>query len=215
MFDPPIFDLWQLALFLSAATVLAVMPGPGIFYVTARTLAGGRGVGLASSVGLGIGGLVHIAAGALGVSALVMASAEAFAVLKFAGALYLVYLGIKTWREARPATETLSIPPVGLRHAFREGVIVEALNPKTAAFFLAFLPQFVDLQAGNVALQFVVLGTISTLLNVAMDVVIAFAASAVRDRLAARPTILQRMRQASGAILCALGVTLAFARRPA
>ena len=209
------FDPWHFILFLSAATLLAVMPGPGIFYVTARTLAGGRGVGLASSVGLGLGGLVHVVAGALGVSALVMASAEAFAVLKFGGALYLVYLGIKTWREAGRTAELLSIPPAGLRHAFREGVIVEALNPKTAAFFLAFLPQFVDLGASHVALQFAVLGMISTLLNVAMDVVVTVAASAVRDRLAARPTIMQRMRQASGAILFALGVTLALARRPA
>ena len=209
------FDPWQFILFLAAATLLAVMPGPGIFYVTARTLAGGRGVGLASSVGLGLGGLVHVVAGALGVSALVMASAEAFAVLKFAGALYLVYLGIKTWWEAGRTAAMLSIPPVGLRHAFREGVVVEALNPKTAAFFLAFLPQFVDLGGGHVALQFVMLGSISTLLNVAMDVVVTFAASAVRDRLAMRPTIMQRMRQASGAILVALGVTLAFARRPA
>ena len=107
------------------------------------------------------------------------------------------------------------MPAAGPGGAFREGVIVEALNPKTAAFFLAFLPQFVDLGGGYVALQFVVLGSISTLLNVAMDVMVTFAASAVRDRLAARPTIMQRMRQASGAILVALGVTLAFARRPA
>src|SRR3989337_2347302 len=154
-------DLTQLALFSAAALLLAVTPGPGIFYVAARTLAGGRGEGLASSFGTGLGGVVHIIAGAIGVSALVMASAEAFTALKIVGALYLIYLGIKTWREAGAAPELGDGPAMGARKAFKEGVIVEALNPKTAAFFLAFLPQFVMPAEGNVALQFIVLGTIS------------------------------------------------------
>jgi threonine/homoserine/homoserine lactone efflux protein len=209
------FDFWHFVLFLSAAGVLALMPGPGIFYVAARTLAGGRGEGLASSFGTGLGGFMHIIAGAVGVSALVMASAEAFTVLKVVGALYLVYLGIKTWREAGAAPELGTGPAMGARKAFKEGVIVEAFNPKTAAFFLAFLPQFVDPHAGSVALQFVVLGTISVVLNTSVDVVVTYAASAVRDRLARRPVIIRRMRQASGGILCALGVTLALAKRPA
>jgi threonine/homoserine/homoserine lactone efflux protein len=208
------FDLWHFVLFLSAAGVLALMPGPGIFYVAARTLAGGRGEGLASSFGTGLGGFVHILGGAVGVSALVMASADAFTVLKIAGALYLVYLGIKTWREADAAPELGNGPAVGVRRAFKEGVIVEALNPKTAAFFLAFLPQFVDPAAGNVAMQFIVLGTVSVALNTAVDVVVTYAASAVRNRLAARPIIIRRMRQSSGGILCALGIGLALAKRP-
>lgn len=209
------FDLWHLILFLSAAGVLALMPGPGIFYVAARSLAGGRGEGLASSFGTGLGGLVHIIAGAIGVSALVMASAEAFTTLKIVGALYLVYLGIKTWREAGAVADLGNGPAMGVRRAFREGVIVEALNPKTAAFFLAFLPQFVVPANGNVALQFILLGTISVAMNTAADVVVTYAAAAVRDRLAARPMIIRRMRQGSGGILCALGVTLALAKRPA
>lgn len=208
------FDPWHVMLFLSAAGVLALMPGPGIFYVAARTLAGGRGEGLASSFGTGFGGFAHIIAGAIGVSAIVMASAEAFAVLKVAGALYLVWLGIKTWREAGAVLEIGDGPALGARRAFREGVIVEALNPKTAAFFLAFLPQFVVPAAGHVALQFIVLGVISVTLNTAVDVVVTYGASAVRDRLAARPAIIRRMRQVSGGILCALGITLALAKRP-
>jgi threonine/homoserine/homoserine lactone efflux protein len=104
---------------------------------------------------------------------------------------------------------------MGARKAFKEGVIVEAFNPKTAAFFLAFLPQFVDPHAGSVALQFIVLGTISVFLNTSVDVVVTCAASAVRDRLAKRPVIIRRMCQTSGGILCALGVTLALAKRPA
>ena len=130
-------------LFLAAASIIAVSPGPGIFYVAARTLADGRGVGLASSLGTGVGGLVHVAAGAVGVSALILASAEAFTILKLAGALYLVWLGIKTAREAR-LDIVAAARGASVGRAFRDGIFVEALNPKTAAFFLAFLPQFVD-----------------------------------------------------------------------
>jgi threonine/homoserine/homoserine lactone efflux protein len=210
------FDATSFALFLVAALVVAVTPGPGIFYVAARTLAAGRGEGLASSVGTGLGGLVHVVAGAAGVSALVMASAEAFTLLKFAGALYLVWLGVKTIREAR-----LELPAAaastGARRAFREGIVVEALNPKTAAFFLAFIPQFVvpEGTAGNVALQFVVLGMISVTLNTAADVAVAYMASSARTALARRPRVIRRIREGSGLAICGLGVTLAFARRPA
>lgn len=206
------FETASFTLFLAAALVVAVTPGPAIFYVAARTLAGGREEGLASSVGTGLGGLAHVAAGAAGVSAVVMASAEAFTALKFAGALYLVWLGIKTIREAR-----LELPArigiTGARRAFREGVVVEALNPKTAAFFLAFIPQFVD-PAGAVALQFVALGLVSVTLNTAADIVVAFMAARARNALAERPRVIRRIRQGSGAVICGLGVTLAFARRP-
>jgi threonine/homoserine/homoserine lactone efflux protein len=207
------FDSANLALFLAAALVVAVTPGPGIFYVAARTLAGGRDEGLASSVGTGLGGLVHVVAGAVGVSAIVMASAEAFTVLKFAGALYLVWLGIKTIREARLAAPA-RVGVTGARRAFREGIVVEALNPKTAAFFLAFIPQFVD-PAGDVALQFAVLGLVSVVLNTAADVVVAFMAARARTALVERPRVIRRIREGSGALICGLGVTLAFARRPA
>ena len=118
-------------LFVAAASIIALSPGPGILYVAARTLAGGRSEGLASSLGTAIGGLFHIAAGAAGISALVMASAEAFSLLKIAGALYLVWLGIRTFRSAGRAL-SLESEPVGDKRAFRDGVLVEALNPKTA-----------------------------------------------------------------------------------
>src|SRR5690348_8075560 len=149
-------DFQTALIFLAAALPLAITPGPGIFYVAARTLAGGRTEGLASSVGLGLGGLVHVFAGAVGISTLVMASAEAFALLKITGALYLIWLGLKTWRGARVCAPT-AVKTTGARRAFREGIVVEALNPKTAAFFLAFIPQFVDASA-NVAMQFIFLG---------------------------------------------------------
>jgi threonine/homoserine/homoserine lactone efflux protein len=211
-------DLTQLAVFLAAALLLAVTPGPGIFYVAARTLAGGREEGVASSFGTGLGGTLHVVAGSLGVSALVLASAELFTALKLVGAAYLVWLGVRTFHSARrDATMVLnsgSAPPIGPRRAFREGVLVEALNPKTAVFFLAFIPQFVDPAAGQVALQFVVLGFVSVTLNTLADIVVAFAASSIRDGAAARPNLIRRLREASGAAMVALGMGLAFARRP-
>ncbi len=208
-------DPTQFALFLAAAIVLAATPGPGIFYVAARTLAGGRAEGLASSFGTGLGGLVHVAAGALGVSAVVLASAELFTLLKLAGAGYLVWMGVRTVLAARREALVLdaSVPAMGVRRAFREGVLVEALNPKTAAFFLAFLPQFVD-PAGNVAAQFVLLGVVSVALNTAADVVVAFLAGRLRDGAGTRPGLVRRLREASGAAMVALGLGLALAKRP-
>ena len=213
-------DLSQLALFFAAAFLLAVTPGPGIFYVAARALAGGRAEGVASSFGTGLGGMVHVLAGSLGVSAIVLASAELFAALKLVGAAYLIWLGLRTLQSARREAWTVlnggsAPPPVGPRRAFREGVLVEALNPKTAAFFLAFVPQFVDPGAGSVALQFVALGFVSVALNTLADIVVAFAASRIRDGAAGRPAIIRRLREASGAAMIALGVGLAVAKRPA
>lgn len=213
-------DPTQLALFFAAAALLAVTPGPGIFYVAARTLSGGRAEGVASSLGTGVGGMAHVLAGCVGVSAIVLTSAELFAALKLLGAGYLVWLGVRTLRAARrdalAALEGGSpAPPVGARRAFREGVLVEALNPKTAAFFLAFVPQFVDPAAGGVALQFAVLGSVSVALNTLADVGVALAASGVRAGAAARPGLVRRLREASGAAMIALGLGLALARRPA
>lgn len=213
-------DLTQFALYVAAAAVLAVTPGPGIFYVAARTLAGGRAEGVASSFGTGLGGMAHVLAGSLGVSAVVLASAELFTALKLVGAAYLAWIGIRTFRSARRDAATAlagsaAAPPVGPRRAFREGVLVEALNPKTAAFFLAFVPQFVDPANGHVALQFVVLGSVSVVLNTLADIAVAFAASRIRSGAAARPVLIRRLREASGAAMIALGVGVALARRPA
>ncbi len=200
--------------FLAAALIIAAVPGPGIFYVAARTLSGGRRAGIASISGTAIGGLVHVVAGGIGVSAIILASAQLFAALKFAGALYLVWLGIRTFREAghlpgEPAGA------VGAKRAFLEGIAVEALNPKTAAFFLAFIPQFLDPAAPDPALRFVALGLISVMLNTLADVVVVLAASATRTRFAGRPSLFRRLRQGSGLFIAGLGVSLALVRRPA
>jgi threonine/homoserine/homoserine lactone efflux protein len=202
------------SLFLLAACIIAVVPGPGIFYVAARTLSGGKRAGIASTFGTALGGLVHVIAGGLGVSAIILASAQLFTVFKFLGALYLVWLGIRTIHEARvPLPEQIN--PIGAKRAFREGIVVEALNPKTATFFLAFIPQFLDPAAGYPALQFMTLGLISVALNTFADVVVVMMASTARSRLVGRRHLLQRIRQGSGLFIAGLGVSLALARRPA
>jgi threonine/homoserine/homoserine lactone efflux protein len=201
-------------LFLAAALVLAFTPGPGMFYVVGRTWASGRRDGLASSLGTMLGGLVHVAACVIGVSALVMASATAFTALKLCGGVYLIYLGIQTWRAA--SHDTLQMPadePDGAWRAFRQGVVVEATNPKTAAFFLAFIPQFITPASGPVAAQFLVLGVISVLLNTAADLLAVLGASGLHARLMHRPSLFRRVRQGSGALMASLGVSLLLARR--
>jgi threonine/homoserine/homoserine lactone efflux protein len=206
-------DPTQLAIYSAAALVLAITPGPGIFYVAARTLAGGRAEGIASSFGTGLGGMFHVLAGSLGVSAIVLASAELFTALKLVGAAYLVWIGLRTFQSARRDAATALAggsltPPIGTRRAFREGVLVEALNPKTAAFFLAFVPQFVNPAASSIAVQFLVLGFISVALNTLADIGVAFAASGIREGAAARPNLVRRLREGSGAVMVALGLGL-------
>jgi len=205
---------YDISLFLLAAVVIAAVPGPGIFYVAAKTLSGGRRAGIASTFGTALGGLVHVVAGGIGVSAIILASAQLFTVLKLAGALYLIWVGIRTIREAGhlPTEPTGAI---GFRRAFREGIVVEALNPKTAAFFLAFIPQFLEPAAGHAALQFMTLGLISVTFNTFADVIVIVAASAARAGLVRRPHLVQRLRQGSGLFIAGLGISLALARRPA
>jgi threonine/homoserine/homoserine lactone efflux protein len=193
--------------------IIAVIPGPGIFYVAARTLSGGRRAGIASTLGTGLGGLCHVVAGGLGVSAIILASAELFATLKFVGALYLVWLGIRTFREAGRHMPD-QITPTGAERSFREGILVEALNPKTAAFFVAFIPQFLDPVAPQPALQFMLLGMVSVTLNTLADVVVVMMASTIRPNLMRRPRLLQRVRQGSGVFIAGLGISLALVRRP-
>ncbi|RWO88012.1 LysE family translocator [Mesorhizobium sp.] len=202
--------------YLFTAFLLAITPGPGIFYVAARTLSGGRSEGIASSLGNGLGGLFHVVAGSLGVSAIVLASAELFTALKVVGALYLVWMGYRTICHARLDYKSLghSEPPVGTMQAFRDGVLVEVMNPKTAAFFLAFIPQFVDTSSDHVVLQFLILGAISVALNTLADIVVAFAAGRLRDGAASRGNLVRRLREGSGGAMIMLGCGLLLAKRP-
>src|SRR6202171_6492566 len=189
------FDYHRLALFLAAALVLAITPGPGIFYVLARTLAGGRREGIHSSLGTFIGGLFHVFAAALGVSAILAASAVAFHTVKYAGAAYLVWLGIRMIRT-RNAEMTFNTAPS--QGAFRQGIFTEALNPKTALFFLSFIPQFIAPERGHVFVQFVILGAISVILNTTADLLVVLLAAPLERKLKSSPRFGSRQRVASG-----------------
>lgn len=200
----------SLLAFLLAAVVLAVTPGPGIAYVVARTVAGGRGEGLASCLGTAAGGMLHVLAAALGLSMVVAQSAVAFNLVKYVGAAYLVYLGVCMLLRTTPTGA--SPPPVagGVGRAFVDGVVVEALNVKTALFFLAFLPQFAARSAPLVP-QLVLLGSICVVLNTFVDVVAVFAARRMLRSGAARALLLTRL---SGVTMVGLGAFAALARRP-
>jgi threonine/homoserine/homoserine lactone efflux protein len=176
-------------------------------------LSGGGKAGIASTFGTALGGLVHVIAGGLGVSAIILASAQLFTAFKLGGAIYLVWLGIKTFRDAGHEL-TAPMEPAGAQRAFRDGVVVEALNPKTAAFFLAFIPQFIDQAAGHPAIQFMTLGLISVTLNTLADVIVVMTASKVRSSLARKPHWVRRLRQGSGFFIAGLGISLALTRRP-
>jgi threonine/homoserine/homoserine lactone efflux protein len=196
-------DQAHLTAFLAAALVLAVTPGPGIFYVLARSLGEGTRVGVRSSLGTALGGLCHVVAAALGLSTLLMTSATAFEVVRYVGAAYLVFLGVKTLLGLRD--EEVSGAPVVRGAAFRQGVLTELLNPKTALFFLTFLPQFAQPERGAVAPQLLALGAVSVALNSSADLVVAAVAGRARGALRAGSRWVRRQRAFSGVALIALG----------
>jgi threonine/homoserine/homoserine lactone efflux protein len=204
------FDAHRFLLFFAAALVLAVTPGPGIFYVLARSLAGGRREGIQSSLGTFVGGLFHVFAAALGVSAILAASAVAFHTVKYAGAAYLVWLGIRMIRTRNSEPNvTVAAPPS--RNAFRQGILTEALNPKTALFFLSFIPQFISAPVGHIFLQFVVLGAISVTLNTTADLVVVLLAAPLEQKLKHNARFRSRQRVASGLGMIGLGAYVALA----
>ena len=198
-------------LFLSAAVLLAVTPGPGIFYVLARSLAGGRREGVLSSAGTFLGGLVHVVAAALGLSAILAASALAFNAVRFAGAAYLIYLGVTMIRARNAEANPLDAASLYRRSPLTQGVITEALNPKTALFFLSFIPQFVSVNQGHVVSQFLVLGVISVALNTSADIVVACFAGPLGNRMKQSARLRSRQRAASGLAMIGLGVYVAAA----
>jgi threonine/homoserine/homoserine lactone efflux protein len=205
MFDPRHF-----LLFFAAALLLAITPGPGIFYVLARSLAGGRSEGMLSSFGTFVGGLFHVLAAALGISAILAASAAAFHTVKYAGAAYLVWLGIRMIRVRNEET-TVSRSQPAAAGAFRQGILTEVLNPKTALFFLSFIPQFIAPERGHVFLQFVLLGALSVLLNTAADLVVVVLAAPLERRLRSSVRFRRGQRVASGLGMITLGAYVALA----
>jgi threonine/homoserine/homoserine lactone efflux protein len=204
----------SLLTFLIAALVLAVTPGPGIAYVVARTAAGGRAEGLASCFGTAVGGMLHVLAAATGLSLVVAQSAAAFTVVKYVGAVYLVYLGVRLLLQKDRDAPSVSVRAQGPRRALLEGIVVEVLNVKTALFFLAFLPQFVEVSQPVVP-QLVMLGTICVVLNTLVDVVAVLSSARLLASRTARAARERLLRRASGATMVVLGTVLALSRRDA
>lgn len=198
--------------FIFAALVLAITPGPGIAYVVARTVAGGRPEGLASCLGTGLGGFVHVLAAAFGLSLLIAQSTWAFNLVKYVGAAYLVYLGVRMLVR-HDQTDTLpTVCSQGARRAFIEGIVVEAFNVKTTLFFMAFLPQFTVPDVPLVP-QLVLLGCICVALNTLVDVIAVFGTACLLKSSTARAARVRVLNRISGGTMVALGVLLANARR--
>jgi threonine/homoserine/homoserine lactone efflux protein len=204
----------QFFLFLSAAVLLAIAPGPGMLYVLAQTLAGGKREGILSALGTFLGGMAHVFAAAAGISVILAKSAAAFAVVKYAGAAYLCYLGLRMILDAQKQEVPLSkeFPPQSTfprRSAFWQGVTTEVLNPKTALFFLSFIPQFVNRDSGHVFAQFLVLGSISVALNTSADLMVTAVAGPLGSRVRTSARFRKRQRTATGVIMIGLGTYLA------
>jgi threonine/homoserine/homoserine lactone efflux protein len=207
---PVVFpDSTALWLFCLAALALLAIPGPAVLYVVVQSAEQGRRVGLASVAGIHLGTLVHVAAAVVGLSALIVASAVAFSVVKYAGAAYLIYLGVRKLleRESSVAVERCREP---IRRAFTRGIVVNILNPKTALFFLAFVPQFVDADRGGVWSQALVFGLVFVGLGLVSDSLYALAAGSVGSLLRRRRTAL---RYGSGVVYIGLGTVAALAKR--
>lgn len=206
------FNETRFFLFLTAAVLLAIAPGPGILYVLARSLAGGKREGVLSAFGTFLGGMVHVFAAALGVSIILAKSAMAFAAVKYVGAAYLCFLGVRMILDARRDKGSADLSVTALkpaRNPLWQGIATEVLNPKTALFFLSFIPQFVARGQGHVFLQFVTLGTISVALNTTADLIVIALAGPLGDRIRASARFRRGQRTVTGAIMIGLGTYLA------
>jgi threonine/homoserine/homoserine lactone efflux protein len=203
----------RLPLFLTAALLLAIAPGPGMLYVLARSLAGGRREGILSSLGTFVGGMVHVLAAAAGVSLILARSTVAFAAVKYAGAAYLCFLGVRMILDARRDPDSVPVEAAGsTRNPFWQGIATEVLNPKTALFFLSFIPQFVNRDLGHVFWQFVILGSISVGLNTSADLLVTFFAGPLGERIRSSARFRRSQRTATGAIMIGLGTYLALSK---
>ena len=206
-------DSSTLLVFGAAALALIVVPGPAVLYIVAQSIDRGRLAGFVSALGVATGGLVHVTAASIGLSSLLVSSATAFNVVKYVGAGYLIGLGLWTILR-RPDEPEVEIPKERkLSRRYWQGVVVNVLNPKTALFFFAFLPQFVDPEKGSAALQIGVLGLLFVVLAVASDSMWALAAGTASERLRGNRRFLGIQRYVSGSVFCGLGALTAVAKR--
>jgi len=203
----------QLLFFVSAALVLLAIPGPAVLYIVGRSIGHSRNAGFVSALGIGVGTLVHTVAAAVGLSALLMSSATAFSAVKYLGAAYLVFLGVQRLRshESLAAASDAAGTRDSLRRVFGQGIVVNILNPKTALFFFAFVPQFIDPSRSHVATQIASLGVLFACMGTTSDSIWAFFSSSVAGWLRSNPRWTRSERYVSGGILISLGLATAFA----
>ncbi|BCX03304.1 MAG: RhtB family transporter [Candidatus Roseilinea sp.] len=199
----------QVQLFVLASLALLVVPGPAVLYIIARSVSQGRLAGVVSAAGVQVGASVHIVAAALGLSAVFLSSALAFNVVKYLGAAYLIYLGVRQWLAREAVTGEVMAQPESLQRVFVQGIIVNVLNPKTALFFFAFLPQFVDPARGNVTVQVLLLGLVFVTLAIINDGVYAVLAGALGNGLRSNRRFWSGQRLFAGAVYIGLGLTTA------
>jgi threonine/homoserine/homoserine lactone efflux protein len=203
-------DLSHYMLFVAAALVLLVVPGPAVLYIVARSVDQGRRAGLMSVLGVAVGSMFHVTAAALGLSALLLSSTAAYQSVKYVGAAYLIFLGVRKLAKPDNASESVEQEAPGAFRIFCQGVVANTLNPKTALFFFAFLPQFVDVSRAAVALQILFLGLTFTVLGIFSDGSWALLASAAGDKLKRSSNFLRGQRYVTGSVYLGLGLATAF-----
>ena len=204
MFEPA-----SLMIFIAAAVALLLTPGPAVLYIIARSLEQGRIAGIVSTLGIALASVVHVIFAALGLSALLMQSALAFSIVKYLGAGYLIYLGVRTLLSKAEAHKVDQVESKSLRRIFSQGFIVNLLNPKTALFFLAFLPQFVSAERGSVTTQIIILGGIFVSLAIFSDGLYAIVAGSAGQLLSGNLRVAKLQKNFAGTMYIALGLTAA------
>jgi threonine/homoserine/homoserine lactone efflux protein len=207
------FDSAGLLVFMAATLALNLTPGPDMLYVIARSVGQGQKAGVVSALGIGAGCLAHTFAAAFGLSALLMSSAVAYQVVKYAGAIYLIYLGARALVSKSQLQKQSELPPAKLSNIFYQGALTNVLNPKVALFFLAFLPQFAKAGNGSVAWQILFLGFLFNLSGTLVNVIVALLGGRLGEAFRRRPAFAQAQRWLTGTVFIALGLRLAFAKR--
>jgi threonine/homoserine/homoserine lactone efflux protein len=202
-------DQTTLITYLAILLGFVFIPGPAVLLTLARATSSGKRVGLATGFGIAVGDLVHTFFAAVGISAVVLASAFLFSIVKYLGAAYLVYLGLRAIFKKVNPNVPVSINSLDVKTAFRQAIILEILNPKSAMFFLAFLPQFVNPENGSVALQLIILGLLFVLMGLLTTIVVAISAARVGSFLQRNPLVMRWQDKAVGGIYCSLGLRLA------
>jgi threonine/homoserine/homoserine lactone efflux protein len=206
-------DLATLIAYVAVVLGFVFIPGPATLLTVARATSSGTKAGIATGAGIAAGDVLHTFMAIVGISAIIATSAVLFSIIKYIGAAYLVYLGIRAVLEKAPANPAAGALPISAGKAFRQAIVAEVLNPKTALFFLAFLPQFVRPENGSVMLQLATLGIIFVLLGLVSTVVFAVGAGGLGNFLRRNPTVLKWQGKVVGSIYCALGIRLALQER--